>query len=90
MGGGIKMEIFKDLAPATVVLTFFGAVFSYFILRPLYAAISELRLTIRELREEVRINEERRHQLEIKVAEVDQSAKSAHHRIDTLQRKVIK
>ena len=84
------MEIFKDLAPATVVLTFLGAVFSYFILRPLYAAISELRLTIRELREEGRINEERRHQLEIKVAEVDQSAKSAHHRIDTLQRKVIK
>lgn len=79
------MEIFKDLAPATVVLTFLGAVFSYFILRPLYSAISELRITIRELREEVRKNEERRHELAIKVAEIDQSSKSAHHRIDTLQ-----
>ena len=79
------MEIFKDLAPATVVLTFLGAVFSYFILRPLYSAISELRTTIRELREEVRKNEERRHELAVKVAEIDQSSKSAHHRIDTLQ-----
>ena len=79
------MEVFKDLAPATVVLTFLGAVFSYFILRPLYSAISELRTTIRELREEVRKNEERRHELAIKVAEIDQSSKSAHHRIDTLQ-----
>lgn len=84
------MEVFKDLAPATVVLTFLGAVFSYFILRPLYTAISELRLTIRELREEVRQNEERRHTLEIKLAEVDQSSKSAHHRIDTLQGQVNK
>lgn len=79
------MEVFKDLAPATVVLTFLGAVFSYFILRPLYSAISELRTTIRELREEVRKNEERRHELAVKVAEIDQSSKSAHHRIDTLQ-----
>lgn len=84
------MEIFKDLAPATVVLTFLGAVFSYFILRPLYSAISELRATIRELREEVRKNEERRHALEIKLAEVDQSSRSAHHRIDTLQGQVNK
>lgn len=79
------MEIFRDLAPATVVLTFVGAVFSYFILRPLYSAINELRTTIRELREQVRQNEERRHALEIKLAEVDQSSKSAHHRIDTIQ-----
>lgn len=84
------MEIFRDLAPATVVLTFLGAVFSYFILRPLYTAIYELRTTIRELREEVRQNEERRHTLEIKLAEVDQSSKSAHHRIDALQGQVSK
>lgn len=84
------MEVFNDLAPATVVLTFFGAVFSYFVLRPLYTAINELRTTIRELREEVRRNEERRHELEIKLAEVDQSSKSAHHRIDTLQGQVVK
>ena len=84
------MEILKDLAPATVVLTFLGAVFSYFILRPLYSAISELRTTIRELREEVRKNEERRHALEIKLTEVDQSSRSAHHRIDTLQGQVTK
>lgn len=80
------MEIFRDLAPATVVLTFVGAVFSYFILRPLYSAINELRTTIRELREQVRQNEDRRHALEIKLTEIEQSTKSAHHRLDTLER----
>ena len=65
---------------------FLGSVFYYFILRPLYSAINELRTTIRELREDIKHNEERRHAMEIKLAEVDQSTRSAHHRLDTLEK----
>lgn len=82
-------ETIQNMASLTVVLTFIGCVFSYFVLRPLYSAIGELRITIRELRDDIRIHEERRHAMEIKLAEVDQSTRSAHHRIDTLQKQVI-
>ena len=68
-----------------VILGFFGAVFSFAILRPLNNSIVKLELMIDELREDIRRNEERRHEMEIKLAEIDQRARSAHHRLDDFQ-----
>jgi F0F1-type ATP synthase membrane subunit b/b' len=78
------LEILNNVATASVVLGFCGGVFSYFILRPLNNAIVELRVAVRELRSDLRTAEERRQQLEIKVAEIDQRAKAAHNRIDEI------
>lgn len=72
------------MATASVVLGFCGGVFSYFILRPLNNAIVELRVAVRELRSDLRTAEERRQQLEIKVAEIDQRAKAAHNRLNEI------
>lgn len=58
-------DTIQFLASLSVVLVFLGSVFSYFVLRPLYSAINELRTTIRELREDIKHNEERRHAMEI-------------------------
>jgi F0F1-type ATP synthase membrane subunit b/b' len=74
----------NNAATATIVLGFCGGVFSYFILRPLNNAIVELRVAVRELRSDLRTAEERRQQLEIKVAEIDQRAKAAHNRLDEM------
>ena len=78
------MDILNSVAAATVVMGFVGGMFSFFILRPLNNAIVELRLTMKEIRTEIRVSEERRQNLEIKLTEVDQRARSAHHRIDEL------
>lgn len=78
------MDILNNVAAATVVMGFVGGMFSFFILRPLNNAIVELRLTMKEIRTEIRVSEERRQNLEIKLTEVDQRARSAHHRIDEL------
>lgn len=78
------MEILNNVATASIVLGFGGGVFSYFILRPLNNAIVELRVAVRELRSDLRTAEERRQQLEIKVAEIDQRAKAAHNRLDEI------
>jgi F0F1-type ATP synthase membrane subunit b/b' len=78
------LEILNNVATASVVLGFCGGVFSYFILRPLNNAIVELRVAVRELRSDLRTAEERRQQLEIKVAEIDQRAKAAHNRLDEM------
>jgi uncharacterized membrane protein YccC len=69
------------------VLIFLGGVVSIFILRPLREAINELRDAVKELRKDLRLSEERRHMMEIKLAEVDQRARAAHHRLDRLEGK---
>lgn len=75
------------LASWTVVLGFVGGVFSWIVLRPLNNAIENLNKAVGELRMELLTAEGRRHDLELKVAEIDQRAKSNTHRINTLERK---
>ena len=78
------MEILEIAVQITIIAGFLGAIFSYAILRPLNDAIVKLQSLVQELREDLRRGEDRRHELEIKVAEVDQRARSAHHRIDDI------
>jgi hypothetical protein len=78
------MEYLSSMAAATVVLGFIWGIFSVAILRPLNNSIVELRDATKALRAEMHENEERRHQQDIKIAEIDQRARSAHHRIDEI------
>ena len=48
------------------------------------AAIEDLQKMANDIRKDIQIATERRHSLEIKVAEIDQSVRSAHHRLDDL------
>lgn len=83
------MEILKeltDLAPLTGVLVVIWGIFSYVVLKPLNSAIQSLHEAVKELRQEIRLGEERRHEMELKLADVEARAKSAHHRIDGLER----
>ena len=77
------MEVIEEILSVTAVLGVIWAIFSYVILRPLNQSISALGDAIRELRSEIKVADERRHQLEIKIAEIDQRARSAHHRLDS-------
>jgi hypothetical protein len=81
----MPVEWIHIAASLTVVLGFVAGVFSYVILRPLNKAISKLDTAINELRMDLLTAEDRRHELEVKVAEIDQRARSAHHRIDRLE-----
>ena len=78
------MEYLNGMAAATVVLGFIWGIFSVAILRPLNNSIIELRDATKELRTEMRENEERRHLQDIKIAKIDQRARSAHRRIDEI------
>lgn len=80
------MEIIKEIAPYTGVLIVIWCVFQYVILKPLNSAIESLRDAIKELRAEIKEAEERRHELEIRITDIDARARSAHHRIDSLER----
>jgi hypothetical protein len=62
---------------------FVATAFSFLVLRPLNTTIARLEKTVELLADQIRQGNEHRHELEIRVAEIDQRAKSAHRRLDT-------
>ena len=74
----------EELEHIAVVLGLLGGLFHFAVLRPLYNAITRFEKAIEELREDIRRNEEKWNVISVKLAELDQRARSAHHRIDDL------
>lgn len=57
------------------------------VLRPLKSAIIDLRDMIAEIRAKTEDDRRERHMIEVKLAKVEDSARSAHHRIDSLEQR---
>ena len=79
------MSVLETAAQIAAISTVIGAAFSFSVLRPLNASIKALQKTIDEMRAEMKENRKQRQELEVHLAEVDQSVRSAHHRIDALE-----
>ena len=80
------MEIINTVAQSVAIAGFFTGAFSYIVLKPLDQSIDGLRTIVQELKDELRYSESRRHELQERVAKVEASAASAHHRINRLDR----
>ncbi len=68
------------------IVTIAGAIataFSFIVLRPFQSAIARLEKTIETFGQQLDRAEQRWHDIDVKVAEVDQRARSAHRRLDT-------
>ena len=62
-----------------------GTVFYYAVIKPLTGAIADLRDLIRDMREDLQRNEGKRQEMDLRLVAVEESAKSAHHRIDGIE-----
>ena len=78
------MDILNTVAQSVAIAGFFAAAFSYIVLAPLNKSIEGLRTIVSELKDELRYSEQRRNELQERVAKVEAAAASAHHRIDRL------
>lgn len=78
------MDIINMIAQSVVIAGFLTASFSYIVLTPLHKSIESLRTIVQEMKDELRYSEQRRHELQERVAKVEASTASAHHRIDRL------
>lgn len=67
------------------IMGFAGGVFTYVFLRPLNANFASLKESIDKLANKFDRIEERQRHLEEKLIEVEQRARSAHHRIDEIK-----
>lgn len=70
------------------ILSLCGVIFNYAVIKPLSASIKELRELIESTREYIRGVEEKRQNMAERLAKVEASAASAHHRLDDLQKLV--
>ena len=78
------MEWVEFAGQLVVVLGFFGGAFSYVVLRPLNRSIEDLRDLINEMKADLRQSRVDQYEMGVKLAEVEQRARSAHHRLDEL------
>ena len=72
------------IAQSIAIAGFFAGAFSYIVLKPLNHSIEGLRTIVQELKDELRYSEQRRHELQERVAKVEASAASAQHRLDRI------
>lgn len=70
------------------ILSLCGVIFNYAVIKPLSASIKELRELIESTREYIRGVEEKRQNMAERLAKVEASAASAHHRLDTMEKRI--
>ena len=70
------------------VLSLCGVIFNYAVIKPLSDSIQELRELIESTRDYLYGVEEKRQRMAERLAKVEASAASAHHRLDYLQERV--
>lgn len=70
------------------ILSLCGVIFNYAVIKPLATSIQELRELIESTQEYIRGVEEKRQGMAERLAKVEASAASAHHRLNTLEERM--
>lgn len=76
------MDILTAAVQVSVILTALGGLFAFAVLRPLQAAINDLRALVNEIRGELKSNNVRVSGIEGELRELKYSVQKAHDRID--------
>jgi hypothetical protein len=77
----MNLEILSQII---AVASAIGAVFHFAVLRPLDNSINRIEKMLEKFEKWADREEQARHEIDIKLAEVDQRARSAHARIDEI------
>lgn len=79
------MEWLGIIGPVTALLVALGALFNFSVIKPLNDAIKNLSKTIEHMQMQLHDVDEKWQVQAERLAKVESSAASAHHRIDTLE-----
>ena len=82
------MEYVSILGAVAAMFTVIGAIFNFSVIRPLNESIHILACVIKTMQQALRDIDEKRQAAAERLAKVEGSAASAHHRIDTLERRL--
>ena len=79
------MEWLGIIGPVTALLLALGALFNFSVIKPLNSAIQNLSKAIEHMQKQLQDVDDKRQKQAERLATVESSVKSAHHRIDTLE-----
>lgn len=83
------MESLAQMAGVIIaILSLCGVIFNYAVIKPLSDSIQELRELIDSTRDYLYDVEDKRQRMAERLAKVEASAASAHHRLDTLEKRI--
>ena len=82
--GVVELDILSTISQSVSIAGFFAGAFYYVALKPLNQSIEGLKAIVTEIKDELRYSESRRNELQERVAKVEASVASAHHRINEL------
>lgn len=83
------MESLVQMAGVIIaILSLCGVIFNYAVIKPLSDSIQELRELIESTQEYIRGVEEKRQNMAERLAKVEASAASAHHRLDAMEKRI--
>ena len=82
------MEWLEVIGPVTTLMGILGMIFNFSVIRPLNEAIRNLSNTIDVMRAQLHEVDEKRQDMAVRLASVESSVKSAHHRIDGIEERV--
>ena len=74
--------------PIAAILTILGAIFNFSVIKPLNGTIRALDASIENLQRQLHEVEEKRESMAIRLATVESSVKSAHHRLDEIWQRI--
>lgn len=79
------MEWLEIIGPVTAMMGILGIIFNASVIKPLNAAIHNLSMAIEDMQHQLHEIDEKREDMAVRLATVESSVKSAHHRIDTIE-----
>lgn len=82
------MEWLGIIGSLAAVFTVIGAIFNFSVIRPLNESIHSLSCVIKTMQQALRDIDEKRQEAAERLAKVESSTASAHHRIDTLEGRI--
>ena len=82
------MEWLSVIGPMAAVFTVIGAIFNFSVIRPLNESIHNLSCAIETMQQALWDIDEKRQEAAERLAKVESSTASAHHRIDTLEGRI--
>jgi hypothetical protein len=83
--GDVLGDYINNIAQIVIIAGFIGGGINYFIIQPLGSAIAALKETIQDLQKMIREGESARQEMDKRLVRVEESTKSAHHRMDGLE-----
>ena len=83
------MEWLGIIGPVTALLLALGALFNFSVIKPLNSAIQNLSKAIEHMQKQLQDVDNKRQEQAERLAIVESSVKSAHHRMDTIEKRIL-